>query len=61
MPELAAGFLEHDVWQQNCMQANRLADLEWWCHQLQGASLAPLLPTDFPRSGSPNIGQNPGG
>lgn len=43
------------------MQANRLADLEWWCHQLQGASLAPLLPTDFPRSGSPNIGQNPGG
>ena len=60
MPELQLGFLEHAQWQQNGMHAKRLADLEWWCHQLQGASLKPLLTTDFTRSGKANIGQNPG-
>ncbi len=61
MPELPLGFLEHARWQHNGMQAKRLADLEWWCDQLQGASLKPLLDTDYPRSGKANIGQNPGG
>ena len=54
-------FLEHAQWQLTGMQAKRLADLEWWCHQLQGAPLQPLLTPDLPRSGKANIGQNPGG
>ena len=60
MPELPMGFLEHAQWQHNGMHAKRLADLEWWFHQLQGAPLQPLLTTDIPRSGKANIGQNPG-
>ena len=60
MPELPLGFLEHAQWQHNGMHAKRLADLEWWNHQLQGAPLQPLLTTDIPRSGKANIGQNPG-
>ena len=60
MPELPLGFLEHAQWQHNGMHAKRLADLEWWFHQLQGAPLHPLLTTDIPRSGKANIGQNPG-
>lgn len=61
MPELPMSFLEHAQWQLTGMQAKRLADLEWWCHQLQGAPLQPLLTPDLPRSGKANIGQNPGG
>ncbi len=61
MPELPMGFLEHAKWQHTGMQAKRLADLEWWCHQLHGAPLQPLLAPDLPRSGKANIGQNPGG
>lgn len=60
MPELPLGFLEHAQWQHNGIHAKRLADLEWWFHQLQGAPLHPLLTTDIPRSGKANIGQNPG-
>ena len=61
MPELPMGFLEHAKWQHTGMQAKRLADLDWWCHQLHGAPLQPLLTSDLPRSGKANIGQNPGG
>ncbi len=61
MPELPMGFLEHAQWQHTGMQAKRLADLDWWCHQLHGAPLQPLLTPDLPRSGKANIGQNPGG
>ncbi len=61
MPELPMGFLEHAKGQHTGMQAKRLADLEWWCHQLHGAPLQPLLTPDLPRSGKANIGQNPGG
>ncbi len=42
------------------MHSKRMADLNWWCTQLAGAPLEPLLTTDYPRSGRPNIGQNQG-
>ncbi|KAL3130186.1 hypothetical protein ABBQ38_008489 [Trebouxia sp. C0009 RCD-2024] len=61
MPELPLGFFEHAKWQQIGPQNKRLAGLDWWCNHLKGASLKPLLATDFARSGRPNIGQNPGG
>ena len=61
MPELPMGFLERAQWQPTGMQAKRLVDLEWWCDQLHGAPLQPLLTSDLPRSGKANFGQNPGG
>ena len=42
------------------MHSKRMADLSWWCTQLGGAPLQPLLQSDYPRSGRANIGQNPG-
>ena len=42
------------------MQAKRLADLQWWCKQLAGAPLEPLLKTDYPRGPRVNMGQNQG-
>ena len=53
-------FLEHAKGDRTLMQAKRLADLKWWCDQLTGAALDPLLKTDYPRAGRINIGQNQG-
>lgn len=60
MPQLPMSFLDHAQFDRHLMQAKRLEDLQWWCNQLAGASLEPLLKTDFPRSGRVNIGQNQG-
>ena len=61
MPELPTGFFEHAQWQRTGLQAKRLADLDWWGNQLQGAPLKPLLTSDYPRSGKANLNHNPGG
>ena len=60
MPELPMGFMEHAQRQHSHMYAKHSADLEWWCEKLQGASVKPLLATDYARSGRANVGQNPG-
>lgn len=60
MSELPLSFLEHAQWDRVLMHSKRMADLDWWCNNLAGAPLDPLLKTDYPRSGRPNIGQNQG-
>ncbi|KAL0031995.1 hypothetical protein WJX79_011002 [Trebouxia sp. C0005] len=60
IPELPISFLEHAQYDRVLMHSKRMADLNWWCTQLAGAPLDPLLTTDYPRSGRPNIGQNQG-
>jgi hypothetical protein len=60
VPELPISFLEHAQYDRVLMHSKRMADLNWWCTQLAGAPLEPLLTTDYPRSGRPNIGQNQG-
>lgn len=42
------------------MQNKVMADLTWWHTNLQGASLEPLLATDYPRSNRVNLGNNIG-
>ena len=42
------------------MQNKHMADLAWWQTNLQGASLVPLLNTDYPRSTRVNLGNNIG-
>ena len=60
MPQLSMGFMEHAHGQRTYTYAKQSADLEWWCKNLQGASVKPLLATDYARSGRANVGQNPG-
>ncbi|KAL3155304.1 hypothetical protein ABBQ32_013085 [Trebouxia sp. C0010 RCD-2024] len=60
MPQLPMGFLEHAHSARNLLHAKQMADLQWWCARLAGASLEPLLKTDFPRAGRANMGQNQG-
>jgi len=60
IPGLPISFLEHAQYDRELMHSKRMADLNWWCTQLAGAPLEPLLTTDYPRSGRPNIGQNQG-
>ncbi|KAL3130149.1 hypothetical protein ABBQ38_008458 [Trebouxia sp. C0009 RCD-2024] len=60
MPELPIGFMEHAQRQHSHVHAKQSADLEWWCEKLQGASVKPLLATDYARSGRANVGQRPG-
>lgn len=60
MPQLPMGFLEHAHSTRHLLHAKQMADLQWWCARLAGASLEPLLKTDFPRAGRANMGQNQG-
>lgn len=60
MPQLPMGFLEHAQSTRHLMHAKHMADMQWWCTRLAGASLEPLLKTDFPRGGRANMGQNQG-
>ena len=60
MPELSVGFMEHAQRQHSHKGDKQSADLEWWCEKLQGASVKPLLATDYARSDRANVGQHPG-
>ena len=60
MPELPVGFMEYAQAQQSHRYDKQSADLKWWGKNLQGASVKPLLATDFARSGRANVGQHPG-
>ena len=60
MPQLPMGFLEHAHSTRHLLHAKQTADLQWWCARLAGASLEPLLETDYPRVGRANMGQNQG-
>ena len=60
LPELPMNFLEHAKWDRLNMHNKHMADLAWWRTNLQGAPLAPLLATDYPRSSRVNLGNNVG-
>lgn len=60
LPELPLNFLEHAKRDRLHMQRKHMSDLAWWRTNLQGASLVPLLATDYPRSNRVNLGNNIG-
>ena len=60
MPKLPMGFMEHAQSQHSQTDDKQSVDLDWWCDKLQGASVKPLLATDYARSGRANVGQHPG-
>lgn len=60
LPDLLLNFLEHAKWDRLKMHRKHMSDLAWWRTNLQGASLVPLLTTDYPRSNRVNLGNNNG-